>query len=347
MRRYIGRRRLVVGQLAAPPSPAARLGQAPRAASTCRGTSAQLVARDVVGPSRATAASSASRSAALLARAGRRSGRRRARRAGRSTPPGGRLGDVARAPGLGAPAAPTPAARSGESAAGSARRAGRGPRAGGRRSSARRATRAAGAPPPRPRRRRDVVGVGLHRDLGARREERLEGSSSRSSRSGPSSDGVPPPTNTVWRAHRRRPALALPLLGTGATKRSSRRSRVPAVGRRGARPAVRRWPGAGRDRRGPPAPSRTRSSRSARRRTARGCRGGAGRGRRPPPPPRAGRRGGARRRRAHDRSLPSASSSSTARKASWGTSTVPICFMRFLPSFCFSRSLRLRLMSPP
>ena len=38
---------------------------------------------------------------------------------------------------------------------------------------------------------------------------------------------------------------------------------------------------------------------------------------------------------------------STARNASCGTSTVPICFMRFLPSFCFSSSLRLRVMSPP
>ncbi len=36
-----------------------------------------------------------------------------------------------------------------------------------------------------------------------------------------------------------------------------------------------------------------------------------------------------------------------ARKASWGTSTEPICFMRFLPAFCFSRSLRFRVMSPP
>jgi len=31
---------------------------------------------------------------------------------------------------------------------------------------------------------------------------------------------------------------------------------------------------------------------------------------------------------------------------SWGTSTFPRLFMRFLPSFCFSRSLRLRLTSP-
>jgi len=34
-------------------------------------------------------------------------------------------------------------------------------------------------------------------------------------------------------------------------------------------------------------------------------------------------------------------------KASWGTSTRPMFFIFFLPSFCFSRSLRLRLMSPP
>src|SRR6185369_1815939 len=36
-----------------------------------------------------------------------------------------------------------------------------------------------------------------------------------------------------------------------------------------------------------------------------------------------------------------------ARNASWGTSTEPICFILFLPAFCFSRSLRLRVMSPP
>ncbi len=39
--------------------------------------------------------------------------------------------------------------------------------------------------------------------------------------------------------------------------------------------------------------------------------------------------------------------SRTARKAFWGMSTLPIDFMRFLPAFCFSQSLRLRLMSPP
>ena len=38
---------------------------------------------------------------------------------------------------------------------------------------------------------------------------------------------------------------------------------------------------------------------------------------------------------------------STARKADWGSSTSPTIFIRFLPSFCFSRSFRLREMSPP
>ena len=42
-----------------------------------------------------------------------------------------------------------------------------------------------------------------------------------------------------------------------------------------------------------------------------------------------------------------ASDDSAATKASCGTSTRPIVFIRFLPSFCFSSSLRLRLMSPP
>ncbi|SCF20390.1 hypothetical protein GA0115257_108535 [Streptomyces sp. LcepLS] len=37
----------------------------------------------------------------------------------------------------------------------------------------------------------------------------------------------------------------------------------------------------------------------------------------------------------------------TAMKASCGTSTDPTIFMRFFPSFCFSRSFRLREMSPP
>src|SRR3954466_4936236 len=50
------------------------------------------------------------------------------------------------------------------------------------------------------------------------------------------------------------------------------------------------------------------------------------------------------------RSLPRrihSSALSTARNASCGISTDPTDFMRFLPSFCFSRSLRLREMSPP
>jgi hypothetical protein len=38
---------------------------------------------------------------------------------------------------------------------------------------------------------------------------------------------------------------------------------------------------------------------------------------------------------------------STARNASWGISTLPMRFIRFLPSFCFSSSLRLREISPP
>jgi hypothetical protein len=36
-----------------------------------------------------------------------------------------------------------------------------------------------------------------------------------------------------------------------------------------------------------------------------------------------------------------------ATNASCGTSTRPIVFIRFLPSFCFSSSFRLRVMSPP
>ena len=43
----------------------------------------------------------------------------------------------------------------------------------------------------------------------------------------------------------------------------------------------------------------------------------------------------------------SSSTLRTAMKASCGISTVPNCFMRFLPSFCFSKSLRLREISPP
>src|ERR1019366_6543808 len=41
------------------------------------------------------------------------------------------------------------------------------------------------------------------------------------------------------------------------------------------------------------------------------------------------------------------SSRNAETKASWGTSTRPMLFIFFLPSFCFSRSFRLRVMSPP
>jgi hypothetical protein len=44
---------------------------------------------------------------------------------------------------------------------------------------------------------------------------------------------------------------------------------------------------------------------------------------------------------------PDSSVDSAATKASCGTSTRPMVFIRFLPSFCFSSSLRLRVMSPP
>ena len=37
----------------------------------------------------------------------------------------------------------------------------------------------------------------------------------------------------------------------------------------------------------------------------------------------------------------------TLMKASEGIETLPNCFIFFLPSFCLSRSLRLRVMSPP
>ena len=41
------------------------------------------------------------------------------------------------------------------------------------------------------------------------------------------------------------------------------------------------------------------------------------------------------------------SSFNTAMKASWGISTLPTCFIRFFPAFCFSRSFFFRLTSPP
>ncbi len=62
----------------------------------------------------------------------------------------------------------------------------------------------------------------------------------------------------------------------------------------------------------------------------------------------AARRGRQGRRRSGAPAAPTQSSTlSTARKADCGISTLPTCFMRFFPSFCFSRSLRLREMSPP
>ncbi len=65
------------------------------------------------------------------------------------------------------------------------------------------------------------------------------------------------------------------------------------------------------------------------------------RGRRPPPPPPP-------QRASHDRHVIAHSPTrSTARNASCGISTVPTCFIRFFPSFCFSRSFRFREMSPP
>ena len=50
---------------------------------------------------------------------------------------------------------------------------------------------------------------------------------------------------------------------------------------------------------------------------------------------------------AEDHDFFSVSRLSTARNASCGTSTIPTCFMRFFPAFCFSSSFRLREMSPP
>ena len=68
---------------------------------------------------------------------------------------------------------------------------------------------------------------------------------------------------------------------------------------------------------------------------------------------RLARRASAGRSRASGLRLPSAGAAhespslSAARNASCGISTEPTRFMRRLPSFCFSSSLRLRLMSPP
>ena len=48
-----------------------------------------------------------------------------------------------------------------------------------------------------------------------------------------------------------------------------------------------------------------------------------------------------------DINIHQSSTLSTARNASWGISTLPTCFMRFLPSFCFCNSFFLRDTSPP
>jgi hypothetical protein len=45
--------------------------------------------------------------------------------------------------------------------------------------------------------------------------------------------------------------------------------------------------------------------------------------------------------------LAQSSSLSALMNASWGTSTRPMFFIRFLPSFWRSSSLRFRVMSPP
>ena len=55
----------------------------------------------------------------------------------------------------------------------------------------------------------------------------------------------------------------------------------------------------------------------------------------------------ARRRPGHFLEAVDSLVESAATNASWGTSTRPTIFIRFLPSFCFSSSLRLRVMSPP
>src|SRR5262249_46641250 len=44
---------------------------------------------------------------------------------------------------------------------------------------------------------------------------------------------------------------------------------------------------------------------------------------------------------------PQSSDSRTAKKASWGISTWPTCFIRFLPAACLAQSLRLRVIPPP
>ena len=52
-------------------------------------------------------------------------------------------------------------------------------------------------------------------------------------------------------------------------------------------------------------------------------------------------------REASKQSLSYSFRSRTTMKASWGMSTVPMRFMRFLPAFWFSSSFRFRVTSPP
>ena len=48
-----------------------------------------------------------------------------------------------------------------------------------------------------------------------------------------------------------------------------------------------------------------------------------------------------------DQLPPPSLSFSTAMKASWGTSTLPMAFIRFLPLACFFSNYFFREMSPP
>ena len=241
------------------------------------------------------------------------------------------------APGAGAPTPAGPQSRKGRRGIGGAAPAQRRPQAGVEALHTERHPQPPGRGPGRIA-GGDVFGVGLDGDLGARREERLERLQEPLEALPPSSDGVPPPMNTVSRP--RTPKRSRSRSHSADTRRDEAVEQALPVRRRprGRRDGRRSAAGA------PGAAHRHRvklavvAALGAERHVdVEVARGGGGV---PPPPPRAGRR-------AHPLSLPSESSSSTARKASWGTSTMPICFMRFLPSFCFSRSLRLRLMSPP
>ena len=202
---------------------------------------------------------------------------------------------------------------------------------------------------------RHVFGVALDGHLGGRVSTGSRTASRRSRRRGPRSDGVPPPRKTrAQPADAQSVPLQPPLgeqrvdvpveeraeappcgsLGVAATGRRDRAGAARLADRHGEEVAVVAAGAAERDVDVEVPGGGVRERR----------RGGGGRGR-------AGRRRPAARLpaagRVHYFSLPSVSISSTARKASCGTSTLPSCFIRFLPSFCFSSSLRLRVMSPP